>query len=398
MAEMKSDEADSLSKEETNFVRLFFCLKIGTLAVRNVFDRNVPPCTLDSFLRQYQRTLTSRNSNYRCTNEQVAKLFTGGQVVDSTDFDFSLLYRLIRNCVPIPPPSSGWGNEPLPRHLNETDDIERIRNCRNFVAHSSKLEICEKDFFTYWSDLSQAIARLSRGGLSKDVESLRAKTFDKCIKHEIDEIRIELNEMLEEIRKDVMELRQDVAASRTDNAHNREHIHNVRSIQNIPLCITEEENRTEMPVMPTGNEENLDHLCHGCFKITSLAYRMSTVFMSVLPGGWLRWSNDESKFTNFTFRKTIEDGKTYFHIFSADYQDYYATMGMFSWYVRCTQGDPTGCIDGTWEIKCLEYNNDDCYVLCTKDGNYLSAGSSGKMHGKRAYINERRMFLIRRSN
>ena len=153
-----------------------------------------------------------------------------------------------------------------------------------------------------------------------------------------------------------------------------------------------------MPVMPTGNEENLDHLCHGCFKITSLAYRMSTVFMSVLSGAWLRWSNDESKFTNFTFKKTIEDGKTYFHIFSADYPDYYATMGMFSWYVRCTQGDPTGCIDGTWEIKCLEYNNDDCYVLCTKDGNYLSAGSSGRMHGKRAYINERRRFLIRRSN
>ena len=80
---------------------------------------------------------------------------TGGHVVDSTDFDFSMLYRLIRNFLTIPSPTSGWGNEPLPRNLNETDDIERIRNIRNFLAHSSKFEICENDFITYWSDLSQ---------------------------------------------------------------------------------------------------------------------------------------------------------------------------------------------------------------------------------------------------
>jgi hypothetical protein len=76
---------------------------------------------------------------------------TGGQVVDSKDFDFSLLYRLIKNFVIIPPPTSGWGNQPL----NETDDIERIRYFRHFLAHISKFEICDMDFFTYWSDLSQ---------------------------------------------------------------------------------------------------------------------------------------------------------------------------------------------------------------------------------------------------
>jgi len=67
---------------------------------------------------------------------------SGGQVVASADFDFTLLYKLIRNLlianpaptipaltVPtptVPVPTCGWGNQPSPGHLNETDDIERI--------------------------------------------------------------------------------------------------------------------------------------------------------------------------------------------------------------------------------------------------------------------------------
>jgi hypothetical protein len=67
-----------------------------------------------------------------------------------------LLYKLIRNLLTaIPAPARGWGNQPLPRDLNETDDIERIRCLRNFLTHNSKFEICDTDFSTHWNDLSQ---------------------------------------------------------------------------------------------------------------------------------------------------------------------------------------------------------------------------------------------------
>ena len=81
---------------------------------------------------------------------------SGGQVaVDSADFDFTLLYKLIRNLLTaIPAPTCGWGNQPLPGHLNETDDIERIRHLRNNLAHNSEFEICDTDFSTHWTDLS----------------------------------------------------------------------------------------------------------------------------------------------------------------------------------------------------------------------------------------------------
>jgi hypothetical protein len=69
------------------------------------------------------------------------------------DFDFTLLYTLIRNILTAP--TRGWGIQPLPGHLNETDDIERIHYSRNFLAHNSEFEICDADFSTHWTDLSQ---------------------------------------------------------------------------------------------------------------------------------------------------------------------------------------------------------------------------------------------------
>jgi hypothetical protein len=56
-----TDEADSLSKEENNFVRLYLlCLKIATTAVRVFFDSKVPGHTLEAFLKQHKSNLTSQ--------------------------------------------------------------------------------------------------------------------------------------------------------------------------------------------------------------------------------------------------------------------------------------------------------------------------------------------------
>ena len=85
---------------------------------------------------------------------------SGGQVV-SADFDFTLLYRLIRNllttipALTIPAPTCGWGKQPSAGHLNEADNIEEIRHFRNDLAHSSNLEINDTDFSFHWTNLSQ---------------------------------------------------------------------------------------------------------------------------------------------------------------------------------------------------------------------------------------------------
>ena len=220
-----------------------------------------------------------------------------------------------------------------------------------------------------------------------DVELLRTKTFDRRIEHAMEEIRNELNEMRNEMRQELMNLRHDMA-------HNRQNIQNVNTRQGHI--------NNNIPVNRPGNSENLDHLCQGCFEIIPLSHRMSKVFIAHGCCSWLRWSNQENKFTTFTFREITEDGKRYFHIFSADFPDWHVTMGVFSLYARCKEGSPTACIDGTWDIQRIEHYNNDCYVLCTKDGNYLSTDKTGSnkggMEGKRSEVNENAMFFIRKKN
>ena len=73
-----TDEADSLSKEENNFFRLYLlCQKIATTAVRLFFDSKVPGHILEAFLKQHKSNLTSHRSAYSCTKDQEAKLFPG---------------------------------------------------------------------------------------------------------------------------------------------------------------------------------------------------------------------------------------------------------------------------------------------------------------------------------
>lgn len=83
---------------------------------------------------------------------------SGGQV-KSTDFDSSLLYKLIRNTLnhKIAPPTSGWGTEPLPGDRSEADDIERIRCYRNKIAHNTEFKISNKQFLKQWEDLSKVL-------------------------------------------------------------------------------------------------------------------------------------------------------------------------------------------------------------------------------------------------
>ena len=73
-----TDEAESLLREENNFFRFYYlCQKIATQAVRLFFDSKVPGHTLESFLKQHRSSLTSQNNVYRCTKDQVAKMFPG---------------------------------------------------------------------------------------------------------------------------------------------------------------------------------------------------------------------------------------------------------------------------------------------------------------------------------
>ncbi|XP_063418398.1 uncharacterized protein LOC134701193 isoform X1 [Mytilus trossulus] len=64
--------------------------------------------------------------------------------------DISLIYKLLRQFSLVPPPTKGWGNIPDKVDIKLSDDIERIRLCRNQLAHRCSTNITKVEFDNYF--------------------------------------------------------------------------------------------------------------------------------------------------------------------------------------------------------------------------------------------------------
>lgn len=54
-------------------------------------------------------------------------------------------------------PTRGWGTKPLQGDITEEDDIERIHENRNLLAHNTEFKLNDSDFTNMWTDLSQVM-------------------------------------------------------------------------------------------------------------------------------------------------------------------------------------------------------------------------------------------------
>lgn len=112
---------------------------------------------------------------------------------DYSNFDISLLYMLLRHLASLPPPVTGWGNEPEPLDRSVSANIERIRWIRNkYVGHVSDVSFSSSDFNKITENIIQVIQELETYlGLctdkQDDVSKLRSCTMDS----EIEQIYIE---------------------------------------------------------------------------------------------------------------------------------------------------------------------------------------------------------------
>lgn len=74
--------------------------------------------------------------------------------------DISLMYRLLKQFKIITPPTKGWGRVPTEGDNLLGDDIERIRDYRNKMAHRTSSKIEEKDFHDYFEVFCQIGRRM----------------------------------------------------------------------------------------------------------------------------------------------------------------------------------------------------------------------------------------------
>ena len=151
----------------------------GRLALQNVFDTICTPVPLHIFLNTHHTTLSKLLSRRILNGKQWDLLFPPhGVPPDSSTFDITLLFALLRNICGIHPPASGWDSLPPQTDHSLEANLARIKWFRNeLYAHVTSTEIDAHLFSKYWVELSDTLVQL---GLDQsEIDRLKHAPLDE---------------------------------------------------------------------------------------------------------------------------------------------------------------------------------------------------------------------------
>ncbi|XP_061185019.1 uncharacterized protein LOC133193035 [Saccostrea echinata] len=196
-SENEIEDGSFVSKEEDNCLRYFLGIGIAEKAVRMWFDTIIPPGQLENHLKRHEKKLRKT-----CNDEQISNLFPGYGTVTSTSFDISLLYKIIRNTTKVRKPRKDWGGTPDATDIEQVDDLERVRICRNSLCHGPQ-SISDNEFEKKWKELKEIIQRLAGGQLDGEMDSLQNKDLDHSARSSVKRSLAVLTERLQDVEKRV---------------------------------------------------------------------------------------------------------------------------------------------------------------------------------------------------
>ena len=196
-------EALCTTDEKANFQRLTRLLMRGGLAIlREVFDAIHPPIHLSAVLgNPIIKTQLQSLKRIRVLNQtEWDYLYNSsgpGMHGKSTDFDISLLCKLLRAICSLTPPITGWDNLPNSTDHSLGADLVRIRIYRNTIyGHNHSMEITKADFEKLWKEISEALLRIAssissakRDEWKKSIEKFFHEPLTPYAKECVDELR-----------------------------------------------------------------------------------------------------------------------------------------------------------------------------------------------------------------
>jgi len=151
------------TREKANFQRLArLLISGGTSSMREIFDKRCPPSNLPSTLKN--PAIEKHLKAAKLTKPQWDCLYPSpGVYGKSTDFDVTLLFRLLRTICNLTPPTTGWDALPTSTDHSLVADLVRIKYYRNSVyGHvNQNMEITDDDFPRLWKDISEALLRIA---------------------------------------------------------------------------------------------------------------------------------------------------------------------------------------------------------------------------------------------
>ncbi|KAL3862140.1 hypothetical protein ACJMK2_008130 [Sinanodonta woodiana] len=162
----QSQTTFSLDDENITFFRLASILiDVGTNVLRNVLHTEHPEKTFTQALLNNQAHLTSLHRKKILNDQQKNMLFPVSGAADSSTFDISLLFILLRNICPnkVPKPPSGWKGLPANNDFSVGADILRLKEIRNVVvAHAFNTKISLYQYNTEVTKLKSVMHRLCK--------------------------------------------------------------------------------------------------------------------------------------------------------------------------------------------------------------------------------------------
>ena len=218
-----ADEALGTTDEKANFQRLTRLLMRGGLALlREVFDSihpHLPAVLGNPTIKSNLQTLRGRV----LTQPEWDCLYNprSGAYGKSTDFDISLLCKLLRATCSLTPPATGWDSLPNSTDHSLEADLVRIKFYRNKIyGHNHSMEISNADFENLWMEISDALLRIAgrissakRDEWKKSIETFFHEPLTPDAKKCVDELRlwylmdIETKDKLEKLDEKVEQMK-----------------------------------------------------------------------------------------------------------------------------------------------------------------------------------------------
>ena len=197
-------EALRATDEKANFQRLTRLLMRGGLALlKEVFDSIHPPPNLPAALSNpvIKTQLQTLRRNRVLTHPEWNCLYNPsgpGTYGKSTDFDISLLCKLLRAICSLTPPATGWDILPNSTDHSLEADLVRIKFYRNKIyGHNHSMEITNADFEKLWMEISEALLRIAssissakRDEWKKSIEKFFLEPLTPDAEECVDELRL----------------------------------------------------------------------------------------------------------------------------------------------------------------------------------------------------------------
>ena len=150
-------------KGRDNFQRLArLLMSEGTVLLREAFDIKCPPSNLPTTL-QNPATKKLFKAAKLSKSQRDCLYPSPGMYGKSTDFDMTLLLRLLRTICGLTPPATGWDCLPSSEDQSFGADLARIKFYCNSVYGFviEDMEIADDEFSRLWREISEALVRIA---------------------------------------------------------------------------------------------------------------------------------------------------------------------------------------------------------------------------------------------